>query len=423
MGVEPVFDISARPLVNRRRMYDSAKRLYRRVFDRLAYHVLIRARRSARSHGQDDLRERPNIKIVSRYNLSGGIANGARYNAIALERLGYRVERVDVSAATHNPFKQISCSPGGVFVFHCASPEIVLHAWPLRAALRTGKIIGYFAWELADVPAGTPDYGQLWDEIWTPSIFSAQSLSRYFSCPVRVVPHVLLTSSAPQVWRKGAEDLRFLTMADTRSSLVRKNPLGALRAFKLAFPDTRDVRLIIKLHITSFDPQLDIVRREADADPRVKIIDERLDRADVDRLIATSPVYVSLHRAEGFGLPLLEARLFGAAVIGTAWSGNMDFMSPVDSFLVPATQVTMFDESGVYGHVTWADPDIAAAADAMRSCYEDSTHLAAVARAGWEASHPEQQLARFAAALAMTCIAEASDTPAVAEFGSRCLQL
>jgi glycosyltransferase involved in cell wall biosynthesis len=51
-------------------------------------------------------------------------------------------------------------------------------------------------------------------------------------------------------------------------------------------------------------------------------------------------VFVSLHRAEGFGLVNAEAMARGKVVIATAWSGNMDFMSasnslPVD-YLRPA---------------------------------------------------------------------------------------
>jgi glycosyltransferase involved in cell wall biosynthesis len=116
-------------------------------------------------------------------------------------------------------------------------------------------------------------------------------------------------------------------------------------------------------------------------------------------LFSSAHVYVSLHRAEGFGLPLLEARLFGLATLATAWSGNLDFMSEEDSALSPCKLATMRDEGGVYGEVTWADPDVGAAAVSMRRFYEDPVYLAQIAKAGWEASSPERQLARLAAAL------------------------
>ena len=77
-------------------------------------------------------------------------------------------------------------------------------------------------------------------------------------------------------------------------------------------------------------------------DSRIKVLMKTLSREEIDELITKSHVFVSLHRAEGFSLPLLEARMAGLATIATAWSGNMDFMNENDSILVPARLVEMF---------------------------------------------------------------------------------
>jgi glycosyltransferase involved in cell wall biosynthesis len=172
-------------------------------------------------------------------------------------------------------------------------------------------------------------------------------------------------STAPRTWQKGQEPLTFLAMADARSGLTRKNPAAAVQAFQKAFPKEQDVKLVIKLQGRMDVPEIKAFVDSVAKEPRITILMQTLSREDVDALVAKSHVFVSLHRAEGFGLPLLEARMAGLAVIATAWSGNMDFMSEEDSILVPARIVEMYDE-----------PE----------------YMASVARAGWLASSPDKQL-------------------------------
>ncbi len=52
-------------------------------------------------------------------------------------------------------------------------------------------------------------------------------------------------------------------------------------------------------------------------------------------MIASCDCYVSLHRSEGLGLTMGEAMYFGKPVIATAYSGNLDFMTEANSYLVP----------------------------------------------------------------------------------------
>ena len=59
-----------------------------------------------------------------------------------------------------------------------------------------------------------------------------------------------------------------------------------------------------------------------------------MDRQSLNSLMANVDSYVSLHRSEGFGLPIAEAMSFGKPVIATGWSGNMEFMDDSNSFPV-----------------------------------------------------------------------------------------
>ena len=74
-----------------------------------------------------------------------------------------------------------------------------------------------------------PQPGSLVQEIWTPSRFARDSLARRFTQPMHVVPHAIPV--APQPRFRPDQPFTVLTMADSRSSYVRKNPAGAVRAF------------------------------------------------------------------------------------------------------------------------------------------------------------------------------------------------
>ena len=101
-------------------------------------------------------------------------------------------------------------------------------------------------------------------------------------------------------------------------------------------------------------------------------MDSILSRDEINSLINISDCYVSLHRSEGFGLPLAEAMYLGKPVIATAYSGNMDFMTINNSFPVKYKLVEIEKDVGPYraGSV-WAEPDYYYAAEMMRYVYEN----------------------------------------------------
>src|SRR5439155_1012901 len=102
--------------------------------------------------------------------------------------------------------------------------------------------------------------------------------------------------------------------------------------------------------------------------------------ADVLGLIRLCDAYVSLHRAEGFGYTLAEAMALERPVVATYYSGNVDFMTPWNSFPVPYRLAEIPEDRGRYakGRV-WADPDLAAAADLMRAVFTERERAAEVA--------------------------------------------
>ena len=70
-------------------------------------------------------------------------------------------------------------------------------------------------------------------------------------------------------------------------------------------------------------------------------------------------------------------------MIATHYSGNADFMTPWNSFPVPYRLIELDETHGRYARgQVWADPDLDAAAELMRTVVRDRERTAAVAERG-----------------------------------------
>jgi glycosyltransferase involved in cell wall biosynthesis len=171
-----------------------------------------------------------------------------------------------------------------------------------------------------------------------------------------------------------AEACTFLFSYDFNGYAARKNPEAVIAAFRRAFPTGRkDVRLLVKsTNGHRFPERLASLTAGVADDPRIEVRDGFLSREEMHGLQNVIDSYVSLHRAEGFGLGLAECMYLGKPVIGTAWSGNMEFMSAENSCLVDYKLVSVREgEYPCWQGQQWAEADVAQAALFMRRVSED----------------------------------------------------
>jgi glycosyltransferase involved in cell wall biosynthesis len=317
------------------------------------------------------------VTIAGFLSEASGLGQGARAMADALSQAAIQTYPVDVTAALrggHLSRVPLSYVGPGSLIVHVNAPML---PWALlmlgRRISAVQRVIGYWAWEIPVLPPEWDRGFRFVHEIWAPSAFSARAMRRPGGPAVHVVPYAVAAPSPTKLDRQGfgIPDGCFvvLTVFNAASSVDRKNPLAAVRAFRAAFGDDPMRLLVIKtMQTRDAGPAWDELCQAISGAGNIRLIDGVMELPELHALMASADCLLALHRSEGFGLPIAETMLLGKPVVATAWSGNMDFMTPLNSCpvgfrLVPVRdRQRMFEVQGAH----WAEADIGEAAAALR---------------------------------------------------------
>lgn len=250
------------------------------------------------------------------------------------------------------------------------------------AELTQGKYtIGNWVWEMPQIPDSWLRHFDRINEAWVPSSFTQGIFQRHTNLPTYVMHHPIDVPTSPNPSRAefGLPEHRqvFLFTFSVGSGDGRKNPWGVINAFERAFgrSEAADAPLLVlKCQHSADYPDLMQALHQRMTDVNGLLLDASYPRPQFNDLLACSDVYVSLHRAEGFGLGMAEAMCLGKPVIATGYSGNMDYMTPETSYLVDYTLRYVQPDDHRYRpelldlyHVglQWADPNTDQAAEWM----------------------------------------------------------
>lgn len=318
------------------------------------------------------------VNVIGMMRHTIGLGQAARNLVEALEGAGLAVaQRDELALDCERPGRRLDLEPHPVSIL-VMTPEMTQSVYERVSLWRRPGVhrIGVWYWELAQGDEAWRRWGDFLDEVWCPTRFIAEAARGVMRVPVvPMLPGIDPPRFEPRPrahFGLPADAFLFLFMFDMASHFERKNPLAIVRAFRRAFSPSDPVRVVIKVARAGWDRAgRDALYAEASAGG-VIIIEETLARPDVYALMHTCDAYVSLHRAEGYGLTLAEAMALGKPVIATGYSGNVDFMDESNARLVGHRMVEITRDARPYKRgARWADPDVDEAARLMRWAFED----------------------------------------------------
>jgi GT2 family glycosyltransferase/glycosyltransferase involved in cell wall biosynthesis len=317
------------------------------------------------------------ITFYGFFDAQSGLGSASRAYRAALLQAGYTISSVTVSAEVRDG--RFETSPdvraessevdvskrNKINIFFLNADMIHRFFWDRRLHILDDSFnIGIWAWELAHFrPDWASTFGAL-DEIWVLSDFCRESVSSISPVPVITMPIPVEIKGEgdllPRSYFRLADDVFiFGCFFDVGSTVERKNPELAVRAFIAAFGEREDVLLVLKYHGAHHYPD-DVKKLHALTAGRanIRFFGRIFNDQELISFKSMIDCVVSPHRSEGFGLNLTEALLLGKTVIATNYSGNVDFMDDEDSYPVAYRLVELEKECGPYPPgALWAEPD------------------------------------------------------------------
>jgi glycosyltransferase involved in cell wall biosynthesis len=273
--------------------------------------------------------------------------------------------------------------------------ESALHS---RASLGIGSIelmrrmegnyrIGFAVWETSIIPSREIEILCDLDEVWTPSEWGRALLVQN-GVPghkISVVPEGVDTELFRPGCRKpeAGRPFRFLAVGKWED---RKGIDDLVRAFAAEFQPGEAVELVLHC-FNRYLPHLDQEARvrQLVSGPHAPIdISPPCSLAELAELYAASDAFVLPFRAEGWGLPTMEAMACGLPVIVTDYSAPRDYINSENAYPIRVDRMAdvfdgyFFPSGAQLGQ--WAQPDLVHLRELMRHVFAHREEAAAKGR-------------------------------------------
>jgi glycosyltransferase involved in cell wall biosynthesis len=318
------------------------------------------------------------IRFVLHALHPSGYREFALYFISALKAAGHNVTTTDIQG-NYGP---------GVTVWDLKSlvnqPEVnVIVSTPdlfSRHLLAGVRNIGFTMFEASRIPPKWVAECNHLDAILVPSAYCRDAfVDSGVTVPVHIVHPGVDLSKIPSFESSPSEDFRFLSVFQWSD---RKDPDALLTAYWKEFRPNERVVLVLKTYgfegLLEPDASLEAIRSALQLPEyaRVELVQKKLTTDEMWALHASSDCYVSSHHGEGWGMSLVDAMALGKPCIATAYSGNMDFQTSDNSYLVPYSLGTALVREPEFLRdyykfpMEWASIDPGALRERMRYVFE-----------------------------------------------------
>jgi len=241
------------------------------------------------------------------------------------------------------------------------------------------KTIAYTVWETTRIPRQKLSCLDQVDEIWIPSSWGKQVLieNGVRANKIRVVPEGVDTEffkPAQQDRASRSASFKFLHVGKWEE---RKGVKELIRSFCEEFSPREEVELILHCYSPFFsrsDPVAE-VRKLNTRSHTITVSNAPLSASALSNLYAACDAFVLPTRAEGWGLPIIEAMASALPVIVTDYSGHTDFANPDNAYLIKVEKLIDVDDplwfQSQIDYGQWAQPDLDHLKQLMRYVYEN----------------------------------------------------